>query len=298
MSSQPAPPPPGSDNNYLTIFLLAGLICIAVSLGLLWFLRYRVNKRRAEAQGAPHFLVKGIIGPMAEVNPSAKSSPPPFDRSALTASIIMPKKSITKPTSRSLSDKAPVLPRFERSPPPSPVAYQRSSSIPSSPTLRPHSTSLLNPACPRLSRCSSTSGFSAYAQPPPSPGYDSRPPSISSFSPSRPRRVHQIFEPTLPDELSVSRRGEYVTVLQSFDDGWCLIGRDASPSSRISNISAWIATNNDHVDVGLVPAWVFIKSHKGITFTPPIRNTSVNALHLGQSPAVTRDAIVTWSNFL
>ncbi|KAG8213373.1 hypothetical protein J3R82DRAFT_11865 [Butyriboletus roseoflavus] len=155
--------------------------------------------------------------------------------------------------------------------------------------------SILNSPTSQHSR--SSSGFSLYTQPPPPSGLNYRTPSIISTCPSQVRPVRQLFVPALPDELALVRYGEGLTVFRSFDDDWCLVTRDKTRSSWVSPPPIWKTNNGDNVDIGLVPAWVFIKPLKGITVTRPFRNESINALHLGQNwaPAPTRDAVISWS---
>lgn len=213
----------------------------------------------------------------------------------------MPEKSITrKPSSHGLSDSMVVPCELEPPPASPPPSRHRPLSSTSSGAPRPRAMSILNPACPRHSR--SSSGFTAFAQLTFPSGSNSRPSSSISTSSTQARPVRQPFESALPDELSIVRSGEYLSVLRSFEDGWCLVARDTSRysrSSRASRFSAWMKSNADHIEIGLVPAWVFIKPLKGITVTRPFRNASINALHLGQNPAPTyaRDNIISWSNF-
>ncbi|KAG6374462.1 hypothetical protein JVT61DRAFT_4505 [Boletus reticuloceps] len=187
----------------------------------------------------------------------------------------MPEKSITrKPHACGLSDSmAGVLP-----------PASSTTSLP-----RRRVLSILNPAHPRHSRSSSAfSGYTQYRLP---PGLSPRHSLFRSVSPSQARIVQQPFEPTLPDELSL-QCGEHLSVLQSFDDGWCVVARETSRRSIL-----FVGVNNeDNIDIGLVPTWVFVKSLEGVASTRPIRSTSLNALRLGQNPA-TRDMITSWSNF-
>lgn len=217
------------------------------------------------------------------------SAPPPFSRVGITPSLVLPQKSITrKPYPHGLSDKAVVLSRFEPSPAYSTLSFQHPLSNASS---HPRTMSILNPAHSRHSR--SSSGFSTYTPNSPPPGLV-RLSSVSTVFPSQPRPVHQLFEPALPDELALTRYGEGLVVLKSFDDGWCLVARDTSRSFRASYLST---NNSDKVDIGLVPAWVFVERLEGNTITRPFRSTSVNALHLVQKPVDARNAVISWSYF-
>lgn len=200
----------------------------------------------------------------------------------------MPEKTIIrKPYSYDLSDKALFL-SLEPSPASSTLSLPRPLANTSP---RPRGMSTLNPAHSRHSR--SSSGFSTYTQNSPSPGF-TRLSFLSSAFLSQPRPVHQLFQPALPDELALTRYGEGLTVLQSFDDGWCLVARDISGASRASHLST---SSGDKADIGLVPAWVFVEPLKSNSITRPFRSSSINALRLVHNPADARDAVISWSFF-
>lgn len=95
-------------------------------------------------------------------------------------------------------------------------------------------------------------------------------------------KVCQIFDPVLPDEL-VLRLGERVTLVQSFDDGWCVVGRPALAKS-------------DDIEIGAVPAWSFLKPLKGHILERPMRLDSLGATNRLDKPA-TRESIISWSKF-
>lgn len=96
------------------------------------------------------------------------------------------------------------------------------------------------------------------------------------------RKVRQTFNPVLPDELVISD-GERLTVLHSFDDGWCIVGRPSLGSS-------------EDVELGAVPAWCFIQPVLGLRTERPRRRTSLGVTtHLDQP--LTREDLMTWSNF-
>lgn len=107
--------------------------------------------------------------------------------------------------------------------------------------------------------------------------------SISSSSQSNRRKVHQIFDPVLPDELVVSV-GERLTVMQSFDDGWCTVGRPAM-------------LNKEEVELGSVPAWCFLKPVKGLRTERPMRISSLGVTVQLDAPSTERDQVMSWSNF-
>ena len=106
---------------------------------------------------------------------------------------------------------------------------------------------------------------------------------ISSASQSNRRKVHQVFDPVLPDELVVSS-GERLTVMQSFDDGWCIVGRPGM-------------MNRDEVELGAVPAWCFLKPVKGLRAERPMRIGSLGVTVQLDAPSSERDQVMSWSNF-
>ena len=107
--------------------------------------------------------------------------------------------------------------------------------------------------------------------------------SISSSSQSNRRKVHQIFDPVLPDELVISA-GERLTVMQSFDDGWCIVGRPGM-------------LNKDDVELGAVPAWCFLKPVKGLRAERPVRIGSLGVTVQLDAQTAERDQVMSWSNF-
>lgn len=104
----------------------------------------------------------------------------------------------------------------------------------------------------------------------------------TSSQPNR-RKVQQLFDPVLPDELVVSL-GERFTVMQSFDDGWCVVGRQAM-------------LNKDEIELGAVPAWCFLKPVKGLRAERPMRIGSLGITIQLDAPTPGRDQVMSWSNF-
>lgn len=130
----------------------------------------------------------------------------------------------------------------------------------------------------------------------------------TSFANSR--SVHQIFEPVRSDELALTRLGEYLTVLKSFDDGWCLFSRDKSRNFGRSSLTPLILglrgknsslTNTDagQAGFGQAPAWVFVKAMKDFMVERHICLSSADALQFGLDTSITacRDTVVSWSDF-
>ena len=109
------------------------------------------------------------------------------------------------------------------------------------------------------------------------------------------RAVRQVFTPILPDEL-VLALGERVGVVRAFDDGWCVVGREA-PAQAAQQTSLFRPAEAA-VDMGVVPAWVFIKPVKGLRAERPIRSTSLGITVRIDAPGFSsRDECVSWLNF-
>ncbi|KAL7279091.1 hypothetical protein ACG7TL_006929 [Trametes sanguinea] len=99
------------------------------------------------------------------------------------------------------------------------------------------------------------------------------------------KKVRQIFDPVLPDELVVAL-GESLTVVQNYDDGWCIVGRDSM-------------LKPGEVELGAVPAWCFLKPVKGLRAERPMRVSSLGVtINLDAAPSFEpRDNVMSWSNF-
>ncbi|KAI1797264.1 hypothetical protein LXA43DRAFT_404633 [Ganoderma leucocontextum] len=108
---------------------------------------------------------------------------------------------------------------------------------------------------------------------------------FSAASGATQKKVRQLFDPVLPDEFVVSL-GETLTVVQSFDDGWCIVGRDSM-------------FKPGDVELGTVPAWCFVKPVKGLRAERPMRVSSLGVtVDLGAAPSMgPRDNVMSWSNF-
>ena len=202
-----------------------------------------------------------------------------FSRAQLTKSVIMPEKAVLKknaskeeiveyytaegklprPFAPFAKDGAPLTPNG----PPSPKDSRSS-----------RRSTLLRP----LSTASFLSVSSAYST-------KSRTSVLSGLDEGNKRKVRQLFAPTLPDELVLSL-GERVTIVNTFDDGWCVVGRDSvfSPGE---------------VELGAVPAWVFVKPIKGLRAERPIRTSSLGVTVTMDAPARggQRQDVISWSNF-
>jgi hypothetical protein len=225
----------------------------------------------------------------------------------MTSDIILPDKVLPNPKTPTRNE----IIRYHRESGnfPRPFAFALSASASSSsqrPSLRSSSprSSVLNPNSPtdrssfkppsRLS-VSSSSRFSVVS-------------TISATSTAtngHARKVHQLFSPVLPDELLLTRVGERLTLVQSFDDGWCVVGRKnamaaaANPKSLYPKPNASKTDNlGDDVEIGVVPAWCFLKPVKGLRAERPVRSSSLGITVQMEGPAFSsREEVVSWSNF-
>jgi hypothetical protein len=109
------------------------------------------------------------------------------------------------------------------------------------------------------------------------------------------RTVRQTFTPVLPDELLV-RAGERLSVVQTLDDGWCVVGRTgagAAAAPTPGDAAFGHAPAPDGIEMGVVPAWVFAR----IGAERPMRTTSLGVTVQVPAPAGVREDVMSWSNF-
>jgi hypothetical protein len=261
----------------------AGAILLAVGIWLaIRFHRKRSREQRADGRQGAFLTVKGLVSEEDEkaAPPRITVKGPLFSREQLTASIVLPHQTIIRPD----VTKDEIL-RYhtETGTMTRPFSNTASTLVPPSiPGARPISTvSFLSAGGDTSPRRGSFFGF-----------IGSRPSStVSTQSASSTilgvegRKVRQLFGPVLPDELVLSL-GEKVTVVQSFDDGWCIVGRDSF-------------VKPGEVEMGAVPAWCFVKPVKGLKASRPMRTSSLGVtVQLDAGPGFSsRDEVISWSNF-
>ncbi|KAI0749469.1 hypothetical protein C8Q80DRAFT_626397 [Daedaleopsis nitida] len=108
--------------------------------------------------------------------------------------------------------------------------------------------------------------------------------SIGSGAGPAQKKVRQLFDPVLPDEIVVSL-GETLTVVQRHDDGWCIVGRDS-------------VFKPGEVELGAAPAWCFLKPVKGLRAERPMRVSSLGVTVNVDAPRANhRESVMSWSNF-
>jgi len=116
------------------------------------------------------------------------------------------------------------------------------------------------------------------------------------------RKVRQLFTPILPDELVLRLVGEQLTVINSFDDGWCVVGREIrtfpSPPKSLLKSTPPSPTQGNNGELGVVPAWCFIKPTLGLRAERPVRASSLGITVQVEAPGnSSRDEVMSWSNF-
>lgn len=284
-----------SQSSHISPVYIGGIAfaCALVLALCLWLgiraCRSRARKQRADRKQGVSLTVKGLVSE----DDDEKAAPPSysiavtgpqgqFSREQLTASIVMPHQTIVRPN----ATKDDIL------------RYHMTTGTMTRPFSNAANSTLAPPSSPGASpsRPVSTVSFLSAGDTTP------RRSSFFDFTKSRPvssastystastilgvegRKVRQLFSPVLPDELVLSL-GEKVTVVQSFDDGWCIIGRDSF-------------VRPGEVEMGAVPAWCFIKPVKGLKASRPMRTTSLGVTVQLDGPGFSsRDELISWSNF-
>ncbi|KDQ57355.1 hypothetical protein JAAARDRAFT_70263 [Jaapia argillacea MUCL 33604] len=267
-------------------FSLAGAILIGLGVYLtIRYFRKKAQAKREDERGAAFLSVRGIVSEKQPASDKLGIHGNTFSRANLTPNVIMPAKTIMPPDAsrEEILDyytSAGTVPRPFR-----PFSFALDAPLePPSPTYSQHRSS-------RGGHRSSVSSFlsvtrNSFLSVTGSNRRASTASTCSSFGDSNQRRkVRQMFDPVLPDELVVSL-GEGLTVVQSFDDGWCIVGRNS-------------VFKPEEVELGAVPAWIFVKPVKGLRAERPMRTASLGvSVQLEAPPGFSsRDEVMSWSNF-
>ncbi|KAF8348841.1 hypothetical protein F5887DRAFT_537673 [Amanita rubescens] len=292
MYSRSSSPSARINPTYVVGLTIAGAVVIGLSLWLiLRMIRKRAASKREENMGAAFLSVRGVVvdDNVTEKNPGGLYAVPDA-RSRIDSSITMPEKAILRPNEQ-LDDLAfrqhpEYIPRH-LSPKPFSFAMAATSSMPE------------QRANGRISRfrdslLSTASGQNRFSV----SSYGSN--STLGHTIGSKRKVRQLFNPVLPDELLISTPGEQLTVIQSFDDGWCLVGKEPSTSIPLvpKSLFKQDASSDNDIELGVVPAWCFIKPVKGLRVERPVRSSSLGITVQFQGPGFSsRDEIISWSNF-
>jgi len=265
---------------YIAGFSVAGVVLIAAAAWLvIRFLRKRAQRNSEDKRGAAFLNVRGLvredgekIGDEPLSNDIHGTQSHTFSRTHIGAQgVVMPSRVLTRsnPTKQEIVDYHASEGNLPRPFAPFSFALQAGNAPPAG--KRASTLSVLTVSRNSfLSIHSHSSRFSIAS-------------TLSSSSQSGRRKVHQVFDPVLPDELVVSA-GERLTVMQSFDDGWCIVGRPGM-------------LNKEEVEMGAVPAWCFLKPVKGLRTERPVRIGSLGVTVQLDAPGAERDQVMSWSNF-
>lgn len=124
------------------------------------------------------------------------------------------------------------------------------------------------------------------------------------------KKALQAFEPLLPDEIPVNV-GDTLSLLQTFDDGWCVCAVEVdSEGGNGSGLAPPRAPATKEVKMGCAPLWVFERKSKNPgDHMRSMRSTSLAVTieltpnGAGMEPAGRvaapwqRDPVISWSNF-
>lgn len=193
-----------------------------------------------------------------------------FSRTHLTRSVVLPDRVLPRTTTPQ------EIAEFHRQSGNFPRPFAPSKPFALAPPDRSSLFSTLSGSNPRLSTLSTT----------------------SSIDPTSTRKVRQTYTPILPDELLIAP-SERLMVVQSFDDGWCVVGRPLPLPNHASQPKSLFKTPFPSppadVELGVVPAWCFLKNTKA---ERPVRSSSLGITIQVDGPGVAaRDDLVSWSNF-
>jgi hypothetical protein len=259
--------------------IIAGLILIAlIFCAIFSWLGFRVYRKRAMAKreskmGAAFLSVKGVVHDGSGNEKGTLPLNNGFSRHMINSTVVLPEKALIHPAvPESLGLPKP----FTRAS--TPFAMSAGLQLPDLNIVgsrQSHSSFMTTNSHSRFSVLSGTS-------------------TVSSTSGTA-RKVRQAFEPVLPDELLPSL-GERLTVVQSFDDGWCVVGRENSTFVHTAKSLFKSAEPGQNTELGVIPAWCFLKPVKGLRTERPIRSTSLGVTVNMDGPT-SRNELMSWSNF-
>ncbi|KAF8807010.1 hypothetical protein BYT27DRAFT_7257007 [Phlegmacium glaucopus] len=285
-----------TDSSTITVhspITIAGITAITLVLFVLFlWLGFRIYRKRAAAKreskmGATFLSVKGLVQDddsgveKHDALTRSKTLTNGFSRQMIDSTVILPEKAAMNSA----------VPRESQS-----GTFPRSfarTSVSFLPAAGPRPAAL-GSAVPRLSQSrdsfvSLTNSYTRFSVVSGTSSLD-----VSNTSGAI-RKVRQKFEPVLPDELLPSL-GEQLTVIQSFDDGWCVVGRENSTFVHTAKSLFKPSPEPGHnIELGAIPAWCFLKPVKGLRAERPIRSTSLGITINMDGPA--RNELVSWSNF-
>ncbi|KAJ3734212.1 hypothetical protein DFJ43DRAFT_1064047 [Lentinula guzmanii] len=279
---------------YIAGIALIGSIVLGVSVWLtVRQLRKRARSKRESERGAAFLSVRGVVRgaqeSLSEASCIAKGTS--FSRNQLTQSVVLPDKILGHPSPS--APPADIIEYHQQSgnfPRPSMISQ------PFSFALNAGNESMLRPQTDNRGSwisflSASGSGRSRFSVISSASSVDASPTTGTI------RKIRQLFNPILPDELLVVL-GQKLNVIQSFDDGWCVVNKEGGNTLAQTGLLSKQAGRDSNAEIGLVPAWCFLKPVVGLKGERPIRSSSLGITVQMDGPAFSsRDEIVSWSNF-
>lgn len=291
--------PSSTDSSSISnpIYVAGIVVAFVIILGISAWLGLRVYKKRAAAKreskmGAAFLSVKGLVrdddtmdekdGPLQRPTIQSKG----FSRNMINSTIVLPEKARIPPA----VSRENIIAQHRESGvfptpfAPKPFAFALGAASPRNSFLEPDRSSKSRNSF--MSFTSSQNRFSVMSGS-----------SSATTTSGTARKVRQLFDPVLPDEL-LTKLGEYLTVVQSFDDGWCVVGREnASIVHTAKSLFKSTPEPEGNVELGMVPAWCFLKPVKGLRAERPMRVSSLGVTVNLDAPGSSRNDLVSWSNF-
>ncbi|KAG6918637.1 hypothetical protein DXG01_012756 [Tephrocybe rancida] len=270
----------GADPVYVAGFSVAGAMVMGlIAWMLITYSRKRASAKRRSIRNTAFLSIRGLV---KEGNTAPERNPvnvqlQPRGPSPMDSIVTLPDNVLSPPRVQTLDDVIDYHRQSGTFPKPFSFALAAASPAQASRSANPRQSIL---SISNFSVLSSTSSVE------------------SSPATGTTRPVRQLFDPVLPDELLI-RVGDSLTLVQSFDDGWCVVGRD-NPTF-IANAKSMFRPNEvtgDEIELGVVPAWCFLRPAPGLRARRPIRSTSLSiTVEVNASNTTSRDNVISWSNF-
>ncbi|EKM58255.1 uncharacterized protein PHACADRAFT_252445 [Phanerochaete carnosa HHB-10118-sp] len=277
--------PDQTDQKKLTPTLIGGIVIAAVlavlAVGALLFrvFRKRASSKREAERGAAFLNVRGLVREDDQKSSGLAMHGGQFSREQMTESVVLPARVVIHADGADANKEildhyaaqgalpkpfAPFMGSTARLAAPSPEEEKSANRQSTASWISISRNSLFAP--------SNRSSISSIASS-----------MVSSSAGGDKRKVRQMFNPVLPDELVVSL-GESLTVVNSFDDGWCIVGRDS-------------VFKPGEVELGAIPAWCFMKPVQGLRAERPMRTSSLGVTVTLEAEPGARNDVISWSNF-
>ncbi|KAJ7104231.1 hypothetical protein B0H15DRAFT_918828 [Mycena belliarum] len=300
LARRSADAPPVLSPQHIAGIVLCAVLVLSVAVWLaLRRCRARAQARREKTRVAAFTPVRGVYresDPEKNVQATGGNT---FSRAQLTPSVVLPDKVLARPTTHDAAHAHDAIVDFHRQSGTSPKPFSFALAAPASAAAnraRPASRASPSPRSSWIRHSTASLASTRFSV------LSSAASSVDTTpTAGAPRKVRRLFSPVLPDELLLTALGERLTVVHAFDDGWVVVGR-ASPfpfaSAPKSLFNKAPAPGESDVELGVVPAWCFLKPVKGLRAERPVRNTSLGiTVQMDVDASGARDDVLSWSNF-